>query len=115
MKKVSFARLNKLLEITAVERHHHTLLSVWNLFAAVWEPQPYVLNIIPRRLPKIVVLEEHFIFKDLPFYKKARETDAKTRQERLDQREEKRQEGKLRKTPDKRSWLTVYGPSSCCE
>ena len=42
---------------------------------------------------------EHFVLKDLPFYERAHEADAKARQERLDQREEKRQEGTLRKAP----------------
>ena len=45
------------------------------------------------------MLGEHFLLKDLPFYERARETDTKARQERLDQREEKRQEGTLRKAP----------------
>ena len=42
---------------------------------------------------------EHFVLKDLPFYERARKADAKARQEHLDQREEKRQEGTLRKAP----------------
>ena len=63
------------------------------------EPQSYVLNIIPRRLPKVVVPGEHFVLNDLPFYERAREVDAKASQERLDQQEEKRQEGTLRKAP----------------
>lgn len=37
--------------------------------------------------------------KYLPFYEKAHEADAKARQERLEQQEEKRQEGTLRKAP----------------
>ncbi|RVW75242.1 hypothetical protein CK203_047180 [Vitis vinifera] len=41
----------------------------------------------------------HFALKDLPFYERARKADAKARQECLDQREEKRQEGTLRKAP----------------
>ena len=39
------------------------------------------------------------MLKDLPFYKRARKANAKAHQERLDQREEKRQEGTLRKAP----------------
>ena len=42
---------------------------------------------------------EHFELKDLPFYERARKADAKVRQEHLDQREEKRQKGTLRKAP----------------
>ena len=99
MEKALFDRLNKLFEITAVERHHQMLLSARNLLAVVREPQPYVLNILPRRLPKVVVPREHFVLKDIPLYAKAREANAKTRQERLDQREEKRHKGTLRKAP----------------
>ena len=90
MEKASFDCLNKLFKITVIERHHQTLLSARNLLAVVREPQPYILNIFLRRLPKVVVLGEHFVLKDLPFYEKAREEDAKACQERLDQWEEKR-------------------------
>ena len=45
---------------------------------------------------------EHFVLKDMPFYERAREADAKARQERLDQREEKWQEGTLRKVPSEK-------------
>ena len=55
VEKASFDRLNKLLEIIVVERHYQMLLIARNLLAVVWEPQPYVLNILPRRLPKVVV------------------------------------------------------------
>ena len=99
MEKASFDRLNKLFEITTIERHHHMLLSAQNLLAVVREPQPYVLNILHRWLLKVMVSREHFVLKDLLFYEKAREADAKARQEHLDQREEKRQEGTLRKAP----------------
>ena len=55
VEKASFDRLNKLLEIIVVERHYQMLLIARNLLAVVWEPQPYVLDILPRRLPKVVV------------------------------------------------------------
>ena len=97
--EASFDRLNKLFEITAVKRHHQTLLTARNLLAIVREPQAYVTNILPRRFPKQVVPGEHFILKDLPFYERARKPDAKARQKLLDERKEKRQEGTLRKTP----------------
>lgn len=58
-----------------------------------------MLLIILRRLSKVVVPGEHHILKDFPFYEEAREENAKADQERLDQREEKRQEGTLRKAP----------------
>ena len=79
MENALFDHLNKLFEIIAIERHHYMLFSARNLLAIVREPQPYVLNIIPRWLPKIVVPGEHFVLKDLPFYEKARKADAKAR------------------------------------
>lgn len=41
------------------------------------------------------MLSEHHVLNDLPFYKVTRAVDAKARQDRLDQRENKRQEGML--------------------
>ena len=103
MEKASFNRLNKLFEIAAGERSCQTLLSAQNLRLVTQVSQPYVLNIIPRRPPKKVVAGEHFVLKDLSFYSEVREADAQARQERLNQREEKRQEGTLRRAPgDKR-------------
>ncbi|KAL6332072.1 hypothetical protein AAG906_020751 [Vitis piasezkii] len=104
VEKASFDRLNKLFEITATEKHHQTLLAARNLLAVVREPQTYVINILPRKLPKKVVPGEHFVLKDLPFYKEVRKADAQARRARLTEREERRQEGTLRKAPgDKRS------------
>ncbi|RVW68784.1 hypothetical protein CK203_060955 [Vitis vinifera] len=52
VEKVSFAQLNKLFEISITERHHETLLTTRNLLAVVREPQAYIINILPRKLPK---------------------------------------------------------------
>ena len=90
VEKASFDRLNKLFEIAVDERSCQTLLFVQNLRSVTQVSQPYVLNIIPRRLPKKVVAGEHFVLKDLPFYSRTREADAQARQARLNQREEKR-------------------------
>lgn len=65
------------------------LLFAQNLLAVIREPQLYVLLIIPRRLSKVVVPGEHFVLKDLPFYEEVCEANAKARQERLEQWEEK--------------------------
>ena len=99
VEKASFDRLNKLFVISSLEWNHQTLLSAQNLLAVIREPQPYVLPIIPRWLLKIVVPGKHHVLKDLPLYEKAHEADAKARQERLEQRDEKMQEGTLRKAP----------------
>ena len=46
---------------------------------------------------------EHFVLKDLPFYKEARKADVRARRALLNEREERRQKGTLRKAPsDKR-------------
>lgn len=84
VEKASFDRLNKLFMITSNERNHQTLLSDRNLLSIVREPQPYVFPIIPRRLPRVLVLGEHHVLKNLPFYEEAHETDARARQELLD-------------------------------
>ena len=76
VEKASFNRLNRLFEIAAAKRSCETLLSVQNLRSVTQEPQPYVLNILPRRLPKEVVAGEHFVLKDLPFYAAVRKADA---------------------------------------
>lgn len=97
VEKTSFDRLNKLFEIAASERSCQTLLSARNLQAVTQVSQRYVINILPRWLPKKVVSGEHFVLKDLPFYTEAREADAQARQDRLTQREERRQERILRR------------------
>ena len=103
VEKALFVRLNKLFEITANKKNHQMLLSARNLLAVIREPQSYILPIIPRWFPKVVVSGEHFVLKDLPFYEEAHKADATACQERLDQREEKRQERKLRRAPGEKS------------
>ena len=96
------------------ERSCETFLSAQNLRAVTREPQLYVLNILPRRLPKKVVSGEHFVLKDLSFYTDARKADVRARKARLNEREEKMQEGTLRKAPgDKRpaSTPTAVAPT----
>ena len=57
------------------------------------------------------MLGKHFVLKDLSFYERAHEADAKARQERLDQQEEKRQEGTLRKAPGEKG--RDSSPAAC--
>ena len=91
--------LEQALRDWAAERSCETLLSAQNLRSVMKEPQPYVLNILPRRLPEEVVAGEHFVLQDLPFYTSVQEVDARTRKARLIDREDKRKEGLLRKAP----------------
>ena len=79
VKKGSFARLNKLFEIAAAERHYETLLTARNLLVVVREPHAYIINILPRKLPKKVVSGVHYVLKDLPFYKEVKKADAEKR------------------------------------
>lgn len=76
VEKASFNHLNKFFVITSNEKNHQTLLFVRNLLTIIQEPQPYILSIILRWLPKVVVPEEHHILKDLPFYKEAHKANA---------------------------------------
>ena len=61
VKKASFVCLNKLFKITTSEMNYQTLISAQNLLAVVRETRPYVLNILPKQLPKVVVPGEHFV------------------------------------------------------
>ena len=76
VEKASFARLNKLFEITAAERQYVTLLTARNVMVVVRESREYIINILPMKLPKKVVLGEHYVLKDLPFYKEVRDAYA---------------------------------------
>lgn len=90
VEKASFNCLNKLFVISTDEMNHQTLLTDRNLVVVVQEPQSYVLPIISHSLPKVLVPVEHHVLKDLPFYKVAREADAKACQDWLVQKEKKR-------------------------
>ncbi|RVW96087.1 hypothetical protein CK203_027599 [Vitis vinifera] len=83
VEKASFIHLNKLFEITTNERNHHMLLSARNLLAVIRELQSYVFPIISRQLPKILKHQEH-----------------------LDQRDERRQEGTLRRASSEKGRIS---------
>ena len=82
--------------ISSSERHHQTLLTDRNLLVVVRESQSYIIPIIPRLAPKVLVLGEHHVMNDLLSYENAWAAYAKAWQDRLDQREKKCQEGTLR-------------------
>ena len=79
-----------------------TLLTTRNLMAVVQESREYIINILPRKLPKKVVPEEHYILKDLPFFKEVQQADAEKRRALLDDRERRKNEGTLQKAPGKK-------------
>ncbi|RVX01573.1 hypothetical protein CK203_017421 [Vitis vinifera] len=102
-----FCCLSKLFEIDAKERQCKTLLTARNLTAVVREPQEYVINILPRKMPKEVVPGEHYIVKDLPIYEALKEADAEKRRLLLEDREKKKNEGTLRKAPGQKRTQTL--------
>ncbi|RVW64964.1 hypothetical protein CK203_041858 [Vitis vinifera] len=120
VEKASFACLSNLFEIDAKERHYKTLLTARNLMAVVRESQEYVVNILPRKMPKEVVPGEHYTVKDLPIYQAFKEADAEKRRALLDNREKKKNEGTLRKAPDRNAAQTLLQiklqrkEGSCC-
>lgn len=89
VKKASFDRLNKLFKITSNKWNHLILLMDQNLLVVVWEPNSYVLLILPRSASKVLVPDEHHVLKNLPFYEVAPAQDTKACQDQLDQREKK--------------------------
>lgn len=81
--------------ISASERNHETLLTDHNLLEMVRDSKSYVIFVLPRLAPKVLVFDEHHVLKDLLFYEKAWAADAKARQDLLNKREKKYQEGTL--------------------
>lgn len=77
--KTSFDPLNKLFVIFVGEQDHETLLTNQNLILLVLETKSYVVPILPRFAPIMLVPEEHFVLKDFPFYEEARAVDTKAR------------------------------------
>ncbi|RVW23685.1 Phospholipase A1-Igamma2, chloroplastic [Vitis vinifera] len=100
VEKASFACVCKLFEIDPKERAYKTLLSARNLIAVVRESQEYVINILPRKLAKDeIVPGEHYTLKELPLYQEAKEADGERRRKLLEDRDQKKNEGTIRKAP----------------
>ncbi|RVW76677.1 hypothetical protein CK203_047519 [Vitis vinifera] len=100
VEKASFACVCKLFEIDPKERAYKTLLSARNLIAVVRESQEYVINILPRKLAKDeIVPGEHYTVKELPLYQEAKEADAERRRKLLENRDQRKNEGTIRKAP----------------
>ncbi|KAL6340225.1 hypothetical protein AAG906_040661 [Vitis piasezkii] len=78
MEKVSFVRLNKLFEIDAIERAHIVLLSNKNLHVLIKNPKSFIISVFPWLAPSSLVLDEHFVLKDLSFHEVACLADSST-------------------------------------
>ena len=77
VEKASFDRLDKLFMISANEQHYQTILTDQKLLAVVREFQLYVLLILSRLAPKVLVPGEHHVLKDMSFYEEASAAYAK--------------------------------------
>ena len=89
MKKASFTRLSKLFEIDVVEWAHNALLSDKNLQALIKNLKSFIIPVFPWLAPPSLVHDEHFVLKDLSFYKVARLEDYEARQALLKEQEKK--------------------------
>lgn len=100
--------------ISTGERDHGTLLTDQNLIALVRDSDSYVVPTLPRFVTRVLVPEEQFVLKNLPFYEEAQAANAKARQDRLAQREKKRNEGMVRQVQGRSrpaSSSTAHPPS----
>ena len=89
VKKSSFSCLNKLFKIDQIEWNHNVLLIEKNLRAVLTQAKPFVIPLLPWLAPSTLVLSEHFVLKDLPFYKVTHLADTKARQAHLNAQEKK--------------------------
>ena len=99
MEKTSFIWLKKLFEIDATEQAYKVILSNKNLLALIDNPKSFIIPVFPHLALPSLVSGEHFMLKDLPFYKIARLADSKACQAHLEEREKKCQEWTLRQAP----------------
>ena len=95
VEKFAWTRLNKLFEIDPNEPKFFMLLTRKTLKSLLEHPCPFVIPVFPKLAPPTLILSEHFVLKDLPFYMVVRLTDVEARQACLDPCEKKRQEGTL--------------------
>ncbi|RVW51198.1 hypothetical protein CK203_084672 [Vitis vinifera] len=93
-----------LFEIAAVERSYETLLSTQNLRSVTLGAPAVRAKHTPEALPKEVVVGEHFVLEDLPFYA-AGNNNKRARHRRLVL--------PFRTTPGRLAGLNHSGPSIC--
>ena len=65
MEKISFKKIQKLLEISEQEWHNEILLTARNLRELSRNPSPCIILVIPCPLPTEIVEGEHYIIVDL--------------------------------------------------
>ena len=65
VRKSSFTKIQKLLDISEREQHHKILLTTRVPRELSCSPSPYIIPIIPRPLPTEIVEGEHYVIADL--------------------------------------------------
>lgn len=105
VEKSSFAILNKLFEIDQSEWSHSVLFTENNLEVVLTQAKPFVISFFPRLAPLTLVLGDHFLLKDLPFYKVTPLTDTEVRQACLDAHKKKMLKGDFMPSP----WFRFLG------
>ena len=65
VKKASFKKIKRLLEISERERHHEILLTVKNLRELSRNPSPYIIPVISHPLPLEIMEGKLYIIADL--------------------------------------------------
>ena len=99
MEKTSFAWLNKLFEIDVANQVYNVLLSNKNLLALIENPKLFIIPVFSRLAHSSLVLDEHFMLKDLSSCKVFCLATFEAHQACLEEREKNRQEGTLRQAP----------------
>ena len=61
VEKVTFKKIQRLLEVFERERHHEILLTAKNLRELSRNPSPYIIPVIPRPLPSEIAEGEHYV------------------------------------------------------
>ena len=92
VEKASFARLNKLFEISTSEHNYQIFFMDKNLQAVLKEAKSFILPILHRLAPRSLVPDNHHVLKDLPFNEVACATNSQAHQDRLEQKEKKKSE-----------------------
>ena len=65
VEKASFKKIQRLLEIYELERHHEILLTTKNLRELSRSPSPHIIPVIPHPLPTEIVEGKNYVIADL--------------------------------------------------
>ena len=106
MEKASFARLNKLFEIDVAKQVYSVLLSNKNMLALIENPKLLIILVFSRLAHSSLVLDEHFMLKDLSSCKVVRLANSEAHQACLKEREKKTPGGDIEASSS--YWSSVF-------